>query len=97
MSVEPILGQIDGGECGLGVALEVGATTGHLIARITLLLIQIQLAVLYLQASMAKLGVPEWADGTAMYYRSHHPTFGSAPWLFRPAGGGPNRGSRVRR
>ncbi|HZM78819.1 MAG TPA: sporulation-delaying protein SdpB family protein [Candidatus Limnocylindrales bacterium] len=55
--------------------------TGHVVARVTLLLIQVQMAVLYLQASVAKLGVPEWADGTAMYYWSHHPTFGSAPWL----------------
>jgi len=58
-------------------------STRQLIARVTVLLIQIQMAVLYLQASMAKLGVAEWSDGTAMYYWSHHPTFGSAPW-FRP-------------
>jgi antimicrobial peptide system SdpB family protein len=54
---------------------------GQVVARVTLLLVQIQVAVLYLHASIAKLGVPEWADGTAMYYWSHHPTFGSAPWL----------------
>ena len=53
----------------------------HVIARITLLVIQIQMAVLYLHASMAKLGVAEWADGTAMYYWSRHQTFGTAPWL----------------
>ena len=53
----------------------------HVIARVTLLLIHIQAAVLYLNASVAKLGVPEWANGTAMYYWSHHPEFGSPPWL----------------
>ncbi|GIG62090.1 hypothetical protein Lfu02_64620 [Longispora fulva] len=58
--------------------------TGQVLARVSLLLIQIQMAGLYLQASVAKLGVREWADGTAMYYWSRHPTFGSPPWL-RPA------------
>jgi antimicrobial peptide system SdpB family protein len=55
--------------------------TRHVIARTALLLIQVQVAVLYLQASVAKLGVPEWADGTAMFYWSRDPVFGSAPWL----------------
>jgi antimicrobial peptide system SdpB family protein len=53
----------------------------HIVARVTLLLIQIQVAVLYLHASVAKMGVTEWADGTALYYWLHHPTFGSPPWL----------------
>jgi len=55
--------------------------TKAVVARVALLLIQVQVAVLYLQASMAKLGVREWADGTAMYYWSRHPSFGSPPWL----------------
>ncbi|MEQ4304269.1 sporulation-delaying protein SdpB family protein [Plantactinospora sp. B6F1] len=55
-------------------------SAARIVAGVTLLLIQIQVAGLYLQASMAKLGVEEWADGTAMYYWSHHPTFGSPPW-----------------
>lgn len=55
--------------------------TRHLVARAALLLIQIQVAVIYLHASIAKLNVPEWADGTAMYYWSRHPTFGAPHWL----------------
>lgn len=54
---------------------------GQVVARVALLLVQIQMAVLYLQASVAKLGVAEWADGTAMYYWSRHPSYGSPPWL----------------
>lgn len=54
---------------------------GRIVARIGLLLIQIQVAGLYLQASVAKLGVPEWANGTALYYWSNHSTYGSPPWL----------------
>jgi antimicrobial peptide system SdpB family protein len=53
----------------------------HVVARASLLLIHIQVAVLYFQASVAKLGVPEWADGTAMFYWSRDPAFGSAPWI----------------
>lgn len=53
----------------------------RIVARIALLLIQIQVAVLYLHASVAKLGVAEWADGTALYYWSRHPSYGSPPWL----------------
>jgi antimicrobial peptide system SdpB family protein len=53
----------------------------HVVARASLLLIHIQIAVLYFQSSVAKLGVPEWADGTAMFYWSRDPTFGSAPWV----------------
>ena len=54
---------------------------GHIVARTSLFLIQLQVCVLYFQSSVAKLGVPEWADGTAMFYWSRDPTFGSAPWL----------------
>jgi len=54
---------------------------GQIVARAALLLIQVQVAVVYLHASIAKLGVPEWADGTAMYYWSRHSSFGSPPWL----------------
>lgn len=46
-----------------------------------LILIQLQVAVVYLHASIAKLGVREWADGTAMFYWLRHPTFGAADWM----------------
>jgi antimicrobial peptide system SdpB family protein len=63
--------------------VDAGADPGirHVVARASLLLIHIQVAVLYLQSSVAKLGVPEWADGTAMFYWSRDPAFGSAPWI----------------
>jgi len=55
--------------------------TRQIVGRVALLLIQIQVAAIYLHASIAKLGVPEWADGTAMFYWSRHPTFGAPAWL----------------
>jgi antimicrobial peptide system SdpB family protein len=59
------------------------ATAGlrTVVAHGALLLIQIQVAVLYFQAAVAKFGVTEWADGTAMYYWFNHATFGAPPWL----------------
>jgi antimicrobial peptide system SdpB family protein len=53
---------------------------GRLVAYAALVLIQLQVAVLYFHASIAKLGVREWADGTAMYYWLRNPTFGVAGW-----------------
>jgi antimicrobial peptide system SdpB family protein len=55
--------------------------TGRVAAHAAIVLVQIQMSLLYFQASVAKLGVPEWADGTAMYYWLRHPTFGTASWL----------------
>ena len=46
-----------------------------------LLLIRLQVAGIYLHASMAKFGVQEWADGTAMYYWLLDPGFGVTGWL----------------
>ncbi|MFI6761649.1 sporulation-delaying protein SdpB family protein [Micromonospora sp. NPDC050417] len=53
----------------------------RLVAYVALVLIQIQVAVLYLHASVAKLGVREWADGTSMFYWLRNPTFGAPDWL----------------
>jgi antimicrobial peptide system SdpB family protein len=58
-----------------------GGGAGRAAARTALLLIQLQVAVVYFQSSVAKLGVREWADGTAMFYFFRHPLFGSPPWL----------------
>jgi antimicrobial peptide system SdpB family protein len=52
-----------------------------IVAYGAILLMQLQVAVLYFQAAVAKFGVAEWADGTAMYYWFNHPTFGAPPWL----------------
>jgi antimicrobial peptide system SdpB family protein len=54
---------------------------GRVVAYTGMVLIQIQVAVLYFHASVAKLGVPEWADGTAMFYWMRDPTFGATGWI----------------
>jgi len=54
---------------------------GRVVAYTGMVLIQIQVAVIYFHASIAKLGVKEWADGTAMYYWLSHPTFGASGWV----------------
>lgn len=53
---------------------------GRVIGYTGMVLIQIQVAVIYFHASIAKLGVREWADGTAMFYWLRHPTFGADGW-----------------
>lgn len=57
------------------------AGVARVVAYAGLLLIQLQVAVVYFQSSVAKLGVQEWADGTAMFYFFQHPLFGAPPWL----------------
>lgn len=58
-----------------------GVGIGRVIGYTGMVLIQIQVAVIYLHASIAKLGVREWADGTAMFYWLRHPTFGATGWV----------------
>lgn len=41
---------------------------------------KIQVAGVYLHSSLAKLAVPEWSDGTVLYYWIHNPSFGAPPW-----------------
>jgi antimicrobial peptide system SdpB family protein len=43
--------------------------------------VRLQMAVVYLHASIGKLGVNEWANGTALYYWFLHPMFGAPTWL----------------
>lgn len=43
--------------------------------------IRVQLAVLYLHAAFAKCAVPEWQNGTAIYYWLEDPQYGLAGWL----------------
>jgi antimicrobial peptide system SdpB family protein len=40
-------------------------------------LISLQMAALYAHAALAKLGRPEWVDGTALYYWLNDPQFGA--------------------
>lgn len=60
---------------------QVRDPTTSLVAWSALLVIRIQVAGIYLQASMAKLGREEWADGTALYYWLGDPMFGSPGWV----------------
>ncbi len=50
-------------------------------AHITLLFIRLQVAVIYFHAAVGKMAVPEWVDGTALYYWFTHPTFGTPDWI----------------
>jgi len=51
------------------------------VALSALVAIRIQVSGIYLHAAVGKVAVPEWADGTAMYYWLTDPTFGAPQWL----------------
>lgn len=53
----------------------------RVIAHFTLVAVRLQVAVIYFHAAVAKMGVPEWADGTALYYWLTSPVTGSPIWL----------------
>ncbi|TKK87198.1 hypothetical protein FDA94_18970 [Herbidospora galbida] len=70
-----------------GPAARVADPARSLLAWSAFLVVRLQVAGIYLQASMAKLGREEWANGTALYYWLNDPMFGSpewASWLLRP-------------
>lgn len=46
----------------------------------SVLVVRVQVAGIYLQAAVAKFGVEEWADGTALYYWMTDPAFGAPGW-----------------
>lgn len=69
----PVRGDSDDSVLGLSYAR-------RLTALAFLLLIRVQVFVIYFQAGVAKLGVQEWADGTAMYYWLSDPVFGATAW-----------------
>lgn len=52
-----------------------------LLAFSTSWLIRIQVAILYLNSSIAKLNTSQWLDGTAVYYYVQHPMLGMPPIL----------------
>ncbi|MFI7661190.1 sporulation-delaying protein SdpB family protein [Micromonospora parva] len=56
---------------------------GRVVAYAALVLVWLQVAVVYLHACIAKLGVTEWADGTAMFYWLRTPGY-EPPDLLRP-------------
>lgn len=55
-------------------------------AGIAIIFIQIQMAVLYLNAGIAKVYAPEWSNGTAVYYWFFDNTFGAPDWLISTIG-----------
>lgn len=72
--------------------------TRTLVAKTALFVIAIQVSYIYLNAVLSKLSVPEWIDGTAVYYWMHDPMFGPSeplretiaamvlnPWLLAAA------------
>jgi antimicrobial peptide system SdpB family protein len=53
----------------------------RMFAGFALWMIRLQVAVIYLHAAVAKSAVPEWMNGTALYYWFTDPTFGAPSWL----------------
>ena len=53
-----------------------------LLAKSALIIIRCQVAYIYFESSVAKLSVPTWIDGTAVYYWINQPLIG-APYLVR--------------
>ncbi|GIG92219.1 sporulation-delaying protein SdpB family protein [Plantactinospora endophytica] len=66
-----------------------------LLAVAALVLIRVQVAGIYLHASVAKLGVTEWRDGTALYYWLVDPMFGAPLWIRDPLIGVLSHGTAV--
>lgn len=52
-----------------------------LIARFGLTLMAFQICGIYFQACVSKLGVADWANGTAIYYWLNEPYFGMPSWI----------------
>ncbi len=53
----------------------------RLLALSAFTVIRLQVAGVYLHTSVAKFEVPEWVNGTVLYYWLTDPSFGVAPWL----------------
>ncbi|WP_432924891.1 sporulation-delaying protein SdpB family protein [Microbispora sp. CA-135349] len=60
---------------------EAPGPVASLVAWSAVLVIRLQVAGLYFQASVSKLGREEWADGTALYYWLSDPMFGAPSWM----------------
>lgn len=56
--------------------LSAGEQIRAVIAESCMLIIRLQVAAIYFNAAVGKLGVREWVDGTALYYWFMHPVFG---------------------
>ncbi|MBX3208595.1 MAG: hypothetical protein KF764_26415 [Labilithrix sp.] len=55
--------------------------TFRLVARVCFALARLQVAGIYFHAAIAKFAVPEWTDGTVLYYWLNHGTFGAPAWM----------------
>ncbi|MBV8353683.1 MAG: HTTM domain-containing protein [Candidatus Eremiobacteraeota bacterium] len=53
----------------------------RVVAQISSMAVKFQVAVIYAHAFIGKLAVPEWMDGTAMYYWLHNPDLGLPRYL----------------
>lgn len=51
------------------------------ITLVTFLIIRVQVAILYFNSTVAKLGVEDWINGTAVYYYVQDPMLGFPPFL----------------
>lgn len=56
-----------------------GRVYAGLVAHSALIAIRVQVAIIYLVAGAAKMGVAEWVDGTALYYWLRSPFIGVPP------------------
>jgi len=63
--------------------LSLGGDLTRLCSWMAALMIRLQIAGIYFHSAIAKLGIPEWRDGTALYYYFTLPTFGAPPPLLR--------------
>lgn len=55
--------------------------TFRLVARVCFFLVRLQVAGIYFHAAVAKFAVPEWTDGTVLYYWLSHGSFGAPEWM----------------
>ena len=53
----------------------------RLLALLLLITVRVQVAAIYFHAVAGKLSVPEWGDGTVLYYWFTDPIFGAPPWM----------------
>jgi antimicrobial peptide system SdpB family protein len=58
-----------------------GEDVWRLVALSALVAVRVQVAMLYFQSSTAKLGVPGWQNGTAVYYFLNNSVVGAPGWL----------------
>lgn len=51
------------------------------IARSSIVVLKVQVSIVYLVACVSKLGTEAWTEGTALYYWTRIPAFGTPNWL----------------